>query len=80
MTDNPSNVSGSVSNDEVAGLLAEQRAMNFAKNLLYSCQLNEVVPLIEELEEYDSDDPRIDLINAVVNEALEGFPPADCDV
>jgi hypothetical protein len=38
------------------------------------------VPLIEELEEYDSDDPRIDLINAVVNEALEGFPPADCDV
>ena len=80
MTDGPSNVSGSASTEEVTVLAAEIRAMNFAKNLLYSSQFNEILPLLEELEACESDDPRVALINAVLNEALETFPLADCDV
>ena len=79
MTDRPSNTSGSVV-DEVTALTAEVRAMNFAKNLLYSSQFSEIIPLIEELEDYEDDDPRIQIIDAVLNEALQTFPLADCDV
>ena len=80
MTDGPSSISGSASTDEVAVLTAELRAMNFAKNLMYSTQFNEILPLLEELDEYEDADPRIRLINAVLSEALETFPLADCDV
>ena len=79
MTDRPSNTSGSVV-DEVTTLTAEVRAMSFAKNLLYSAQFSEIIPLIEELEDYEDDDPRIQIIDAVLNEALQTFPLADCDV
>ena len=80
MTDRPSNVSGSSSTEEVDVLTAELRAMNFAKNLMYSTQFHEILPLIEEIHQCDDDDPRPLLINAVLNEALETFPLADCDV
>ena len=80
MTDGPSSISGSASTDEVAVLTAELRAMNFAKNLMYSTQFSEILPLLEELDEYEDDDPRVTLINAVLSEAIETFPLADCDV
>lgn len=80
MTDGPSSISGSASTDEVAVLTAELRAMNFAKNLMYSTQFSEILPLLEELDEYEDDDPRVRLINAVLSEAIETFPLADCDV
>ena len=80
MTDGPSSISGSASTDEVAVLTAELRAKNFAKNLMYSTQFSEILPLLEELDEYEDDDPRVTLINAVLSEAIETFPLADCDV
>jgi len=80
MADGPSNVSGTMPVDEVAQLTGEIRAMNFAKNLLYSSQFSEIIPLIEELEDYEDDDPRIQIIDAVLSEALKTFPLADCDV
>ena len=80
MTDGPSSISGSASTDEVAVLTAELRAMNFAKNLMYSTQFNEILPLLEELNDYEEDDPRTKLIDAVLSEAIETFPLAECDV
>ena len=80
MTDEPSNVSGSIEADEAGILQAEMRAMTFAKNLLYSAQFSEVLPLIQEVEEYEHDDPRVQLINRVLDEAIESFPFSDWNV
>ena len=80
MTDEPSNVSGSIEADEVGILQAEMRAMTFAKNLLYSAQFGEILPLIQEAEEYEQDDPRVQLINRVLDEAIESFPFSDWNV
>tara|TARA_B100000214_G_scaffold155970_1_gene111839 strand:- start:508 stop:738 length:231 start_codon:yes stop_codon:yes gene_type:complete len=72
--------SGSASEANSEQLEAEVRVMKFARNLLYTAQLHEILPLLQEVEEFSQDDDRVKLINAVLDEALQSFPLADTEV
>ena len=61
MTDEPPSVSGSIDRAEVEA--AQLRARQFATNLMYDAQFREIVPVIEELEDFDDNDYRAKLIN-----------------
>lgn len=56
------------------------RAMQFAKNMMYSAQFEEILPLLEEMQSYDEDDPRVKMIDAVLTEVIDSFPLLDVEV
>jgi len=72
--------SGSAPEINSEQLEAEVRSMKFARNLLYAAQLYEILPLLQEIEEFSQDDERVALINTVLGEALQSFPLADSEV
>ena len=78
MTDETHNVTGSLSQQDIAA--AQIRARQFAVRLMYGAQFQAVLPMLKEIESYDESDRKVVLLEAVLSEALRTFPCMDEEV